>query len=183
MKAAYEFAPGRLVLVTGERVRLDSGGALGDFDVLTRAEAYAAEVAVLRFAVRPHIQANPDALGSHEDVASKKRSGKPWTEEQYREAGIQLLHLRMRPDVHEPLDELAEQWGLTRGEAAKRAIAEAHARHVAPYAARRPVEQEPEASAVQTERTTEHARTWAKVGVRDLARIFPVDFDRSGVAR
>jgi ribbon-helix-helix CopG family protein len=82
-------------------------------------------------------------------LAAKKRSGKPWTEERYREAGIQLLHIRLRRETHEPLDELAEQWGLSRGEAVKRAIAEAHARHVAPYG-RPPVEQAFEASAVVT---------------------------------
>lgn len=144
----------RLVTPTGERVRWDPDGAailLPDFDVLTRSENAYYERAWLRLAVRrPYIQAQPDPLESDDDMAARKRSGKPWTEEQYREAGIQLLHLRMRPDVHEPLDELAEQWGLSRGEAAKRAIAEAHARHVAPYAARRPVEQAPDESTVVT---------------------------------
>lgn len=83
-------------------------------------------------------------------MAAKKRSGKPWTEEQYKAAGIQLLHIRLKPENHEPLDELCALWGTTRGEAAKRAIDEAHARHVAPYAARRGVEMVPDASGVAT---------------------------------
>lgn len=84
------------------------------------------------------------------DMAAKRKGGKPWTEEQYKAAGIELLHLRMRSDVHEPLDELCQTWGLKRGEAVKRAIAEAHARHVAPYAARRGAEQEPDESTILT---------------------------------
>jgi hypothetical protein len=64
-------------------------------------------------------------------VAAKRKSGKPWTEERYREEGIQLLHVRLRPEHHEALDELCQEWNLTRGEAAKRAILEAHARNVA----------------------------------------------------
>lgn len=83
------------------------------------------------------------------DVAAK-RSNKPWSEEQYKAAGVQLLHLRLRPEHHGPLDELCAQWGLTRGEAVKRAIDEAHARHVAPYAARRGAEQAPDESTVRT---------------------------------
>ena len=80
---------------------------------------------------------------------TRKRSGKPWTEEQYRLAGVQLLHLRLKPEHHEPLDELCALWGVSRGEAAKRAIDEAHARHVAPYA-RRGVELPADVSAVLT---------------------------------
>lgn len=85
-----------------------------------------------------------------DDMAARKsRSGTKWTEEEYRARGIQLLHLRLKPENHEPLDELCKQWGCTRGEATKRAIDEAHARHVAPYA-RRGEELAPEQSALLT---------------------------------
>ncbi len=80
------------------------------------------------------------------DMVRKSRSGTKWTEADYKAAGIQLLHLRLKPENHEPLDELAKAWGVTRGEAVKRAIDEAHGRHVAPYAA----DQTPEASGVAT---------------------------------
>lgn len=158
MKLAREFAPGRLVLATGERVRTDPDGAAGvllnDFDVLTRAEAYEADLAVLRLAVR-HIQDDPNALPS-DDMAKRRSgpSGKPWTEEQYREAGIETLHLRLGADDHGALDELALAWGYegrgARGLAVKRAIAEAHAR-VVPQARRTQlVEQPPDESAIVT---------------------------------
>lgn len=87
-------------------------------------------------------------------MAAKRKGGKPWTEEQYKEAGIELIHLRLKPEHHEPLDELVKTWGLegsraARGEAIKRAIAEAHAKHVAPYT-RRGAEQPPDESTVLT---------------------------------
>jgi hypothetical protein len=68
------------------------------------------------------------ATSDYDDLAARRKSGKPWTEERYREEGIQLLHVRLRPEHHGPLDELAAEWGLSRGEAVKRAILEAHAR-------------------------------------------------------
>jgi hypothetical protein len=74
------------------------------------------------------------AKDAADDMAARKsRSGTKWTEEEYRARGIELLHLRLKPEHHEPLDELCALWGCKRGEAAKRAIDEAHARHVAPF--------------------------------------------------
>jgi hypothetical protein len=150
---AYEFAPGRLVLASGERVRADPdealGVLLGDFDVLGRLESEDAALAILGLA-RGHILSRLDrAQSDYDHMAAKKRSGKPWTEEQYKAAGIQLLHIRLKPENHEPLDELAAQWGLTRGEAVKRAIDEAHARHVAPYVRRGELEQPDDESHVR----------------------------------
>ena len=93
----------------------------------------------------------PLARATSDYVAAKKaRSGTKWTEQDYRDRGIELLHLRLKPEHHEPLDELAALWGVSRGEAAKRSIEEAHARHVAPYAARRGAEQPPDESTEQT---------------------------------
>lgn len=128
------FAPYRLVTELGERVRYDPSGAdvlLSDFDVLTKAESTACERTILAFG--SHIQRRLARVES-DYMAARKRSGKPWTEEQYREAGIQLVHVRLKPEDHGPLDELAALWGVSRGAAVKRAIAEAHARLVAPYA-------------------------------------------------
>lgn len=96
-----------------------------------------------------HILVRLDRILSDYHMAAKKRSGKPWTEAQYREAGIQLLHIRLKPEHHEPLDELCALWGVSRGEAVKRAIDEAHAKHVAPYG-RQGVELPADVSAVVT---------------------------------
>jgi hypothetical protein len=89
-------------------------------------------------------------------MAAKRKGGKPWTEEQYREAGIELIHLRLKREDHVPLDELVKAWGLEgsrapRGEAIKRAIAEAHAKHVArPMRLNQLVEQPPDESGTLT---------------------------------
>ncbi len=138
MTHVVAFAPARYVTVTGERVRQDPSGApilLADYDALSAAESAECELAMHRLVqagfATSHIQRRLDRLDA--DMA-KRKTGNPWTEEQYREAGIETLHLRLGPDDHAALDELAAEWGYegrgARGAAVKRAIAEAHARVV-----------------------------------------------------
>jgi hypothetical protein len=160
---AAEFVPGRFVTELGERVRPFGAELVPCLDVLTRQQSIEASMSVLRLAretlahaTKSHILRRLDRSESDYDEMARRRSGpsgKPWTEEQYAAAGIELLHFRMRPEVHGPLDELAERWGFTgrtaRADAIRRALAEAHAREFVP---RRSVttEQPPDESFVAT---------------------------------